>query len=350
MTARLPKYSISLLALTSVFFLLVFIDNYYPAGKIVAKTELCMGTIVEIKVPCEKKKDEPAFGAIIDEALSEVKRVEGLFSVYRDDSEVSKINSLKAGEELVLSEEVFALIEKSIEYSRLTSGAFDITVKPLVDLWKEAKKKNMPLAEDVARLLNSVGYDKVVLNREKRSIMFTVDGMGLDFGGIAKGYTSAMAMKILKDSGIKDAIVNPGGEMFCMGRKSAREMWRVGIKHPRAGGILFEIRLKDKAIATSGDYERFFVVDGRRYSHIIDPRSGYPVGDDVVSATVIADDPVVTDIIATALVISGEPGLKIAENMPGVDALLIIRSGKKLRTVTTKDFGEKYYVVAKDKL
>ncbi len=333
---------------------LIFLTAYIPfchnvSDRIIEETKFYMGTIVQIKVSINPKDDEMKARKDIDEAFKEIGRVENVFSTFKPYSEISKINRLKPNEGLMISDEAFWLIKKSIDYNKKTQGVFDITVKPLIDLWERAKRtKIIPKDEEIKEALTKVGSDYISLNSSDKTISFTRSGMGIDLGGVAKGYAADRAIKILRENGIKNAIVASGGDMYCLGRKSRRQTWKVGIQHPRnRNEILLKLALEDKSINTSGDYERFFVLNNRRYSHIIDPRTGYPIGDNVVSATVIAEDSATSDILATALCILGHKGLSIIKTMKGVDAILIINSNNTLIMEMSEGSKERYGISEK---
>lgn len=310
------------------------------AVRMVDATEFCMGTVVRIKVPLVSGMDETDIRRAMDMAFEEIARAESVFSIFREDSEISAINRLGPGEKLNISREVYDLIEKSVEYSKKTQGAFDITVKPLVDLWGRAKAdRKLPSDDEVKTALLRVGYQYVELDRPGLSISFLRPGMALDMGGVAKGYAVDMAVKSLRESGVGNGIVSAGGDMYCLGRRSEQRPWRVGIRHPRDKGAIFkEVNVCDEAIDTSGDYEKYFILDGRRYSHIIDPRTGYPVGGDVASATVIAKDSATADILATSLCVLGRGGLDIAGSVEGVHAMIIMEKNGILKDEATDGF------------
>lgn len=335
--------------------LVSFVFLFYKVNSenlIIEKERFPMGTIVEIKVPVEDKERIKDTETAISKAFEEIERVENIFSVFKKDSEISRINNLKSGERLALSDEAFGLIEKAIEFNKKTEGAFDITIKPLVDLWNKAKIENrMPTDDELKAALAKVGSDKITLDKKERTISFEKEGMAIDMGGIAKGYATARAIKVLKECNIKNAIVNSGGDMYCLGSKSGKEMWRVGIQHPRKRNeVIFEIGLKDKAIDTSGDYEKFFIYNGKRYSHIIDPRTGYPIGDNAVSATIIAEDSVTADALATALCILGRKGLEIINSMKDVDVIIILKEGDRLKSGMSEGLERRYGIVKKKSL
>ncbi|MBN2452887.1 MAG: FAD:protein FMN transferase [Candidatus Omnitrophica bacterium] len=327
----------------------VFMPPGFNAGApLMERERLLMGTIVRIKAPVGRiDGGKERVGFAIGKALDEIARIEGVFSVHKPDSEISRINRLRKGEVLKISDEVFGLIEKSVEYSARTKGAFDITVKPLADLWREAGAAGrLPLEAEVDAARAKVGYRYIALDKSAGTVSFARDGMSLDMGGVGKGYASDAAAKILRENGVADAIINPGGDVYCMGRRSTKSPWNVGIKNPRDKNELFlEIALKDMAIDTAGDYEKYFLLDGKRYSHIIDPRTGYPAGDDVISASVIAPDAVTADILATALCVLGRDGLKIVR-AEGLDAVIVFGEGGAFGTEMTEGFKKRYDVKA----
>jgi thiamine biosynthesis lipoprotein len=284
-------------------------------------------------------------------AFEEMERIESVFSVYRPDSEICRINSSAAGGPVRVDKEAFGLIARAVEYSRATEGAFDITVKPPVDLWRDAGKKGvLPSEEEIKETLSRTGYERLILDRSAGTVLFEKEGMGLDLGGIAKGYAVERAVRVLRENGVENAVVSCGGAVYSMGRRSKNRPWKIGVQHPRQKRrIIFDIFLKDRAVDTSGDYERFFILDGRRYSHIIDPRTGMPVGDDAVSATVITGDSVAADAFATALCVLGRRGLDLVDSLEGVDAILVSRDGSRLEVAMTKGLEERYVIVRKEK-
>ena len=335
--------------LIALVFIIFLVHNDTP---VVEKERIFMGTMVQIKAPVPPGGNSKDIGRAIDSAFVEIARVEGVFSVYKSDSEISKINRLKKGELLKISAETFGLIEKSLKYSKITGGAFDITVKPLVNIWAKAKvEKKLPLPGDIRDAVAKVGSNDIVLDKAAGTISFKKEGMAIDLGGVAKGYATDRAIIALKGSGVKDAIVNSGGDLYCMGRRSAKRSWTVGIQHPRSSGKIFlELQLTDKAVDTSGDYEKYFMLDGKRYSHIIDPRTGYPIGDGTVSASVIAGDSTTADILATALCVLGAEGLNIIDINRGEDAVIVIKKDGKMTSVMTTGLTGRYDVKKKSEL
>ena len=329
---------------------LFYVWSYFTGEVMIERQRVYMDTIVQIKVP--------ATGATVnltDEAIGkafrEIERIEGLFSAFKYDSQVSAINALKPGELLALSDEAFRIIKKSVDYSAKTGGAFDITVKPLVDLWDYTLSAGtVPAKERLTAILGSVGSKRIVLDPARRTISFPAEGMGIDLGGVAKGYAADRAIDVLLKNGIHNAIVNCGGDMYCLGRKSKDELWKVGIQHPRRKDrTIMELSIQDKAIVTSGDYERYTMVGDTRFSHILDPRTGWPIGDTVMSATVIADDATAADMLATALCVVGIDGLKIIESTKGADAILVLKDGDGFKVEMTKGLGKRYDIASEEK-
>ncbi|MFH1189562.1 MAG: FAD:protein FMN transferase [Candidatus Omnitrophota bacterium] len=340
----------SLLSLISVP-ALIWLHGCSYNPPVIEKECLLMGTVVRIQAAVgggvgAKKADEA-----VDKAFEEMVRVEGIFSAYDASSEVSAVNRLAKGEEAKVSAEAFYLINRAIEYGQKTNGAFDITVKPLIDLWAKAKSEGkVPAEADIREAMEKTGPGSVMLDKSRHTVLFAKSGMALDLGGVAKGYAVARAVKVLKESGIKSAIVHAGGDMYCLGYKVGRRPWKVGIRHPRdSRAIVYELEVKDKSVDTSGDYERYFMIGNKRYSHIIDPRTGMPVGDDIVSVTVIADDPAIGDMYSTALCVLGEDGMRLAEK-EGIDVALVRKSGAGYKVLMTEGFIKRYNAKEKSKL
>jgi len=273
-------------------------------------TQLMMGTFIEVVSP-DKRADIIVFG--------EIKRVEKLLSKYDPESEISRLNS---GKELKLSPETYFILKKSFEFWQLTGGAFDVTVGPLVDIWGFTDKKpRIPETAQIKSALSRVGMDKIVFNDSDNMVKFSVPGMEIDLGGIAKGYALDCAVKKLKENGVKICLINAGGQVAAIGKKYGRP-WRIGIKHPRSGvskGPAGLVLLSDGSISTSGDYEQYFIQAKHRYSHIIDPKTGMPSQSRITAVTVKAPDGLTADALSTAVYVLGEEkGRKLIGAIPGI--------------------------------
>lgn len=311
------------------------------------KSVIAMGTMVRIKVPLTEGISRRIADGGIGGAIDEIRRVERLFSAFSADSEISRINATGKGRSVKVQPEVFDLIVRAVKFSESTGGAFDITVKPLVDLWSAARKDlRVPSETEIRAALEKVGFRNLILDKAAGTLIFAKDGMAIDMAGIAKGYAADRAAKTLLDHGIANAVVDCGGDMRCIGRRSKPDRWRVAVRHPRQKGSTFlQLELEDAAIDTSGDYERFFTVEGRRYSHIIDPRTGYPVGDDIVSASVIAADSVTADALATAICVLGLEGSRSARSADGISAVVVYVDNGRLKADIPDGFMERYAAV-----
>ncbi len=283
-----------------------------------------MGTLA--KVEFESNSDLSA-QELINMTVAEMQRIDQVMSPFKANSEISRINRLAIHSPQVLTEEMFNLIRKSIDYSELTNGAFDITFSSLGYLY-DYRKHLKPSAEQQQKLSKAINYRSIKLNSSRHSVLFTNPHTKIDFGGIAKGYAVDRCIDILKAKGIKNAFVNAGGDSRVIGRKNNR-MWYVGVRHPRdPQKLIVNIPLEDLAISTSGDYERFFTEKGIRYHHIIDPNTGDSARLSQ-SVTILADKSVDADALSTSIFVLGaEEGLKLINKIPGVSAIIIDESGR----------------------
>lgn len=269
------------------------------------ETQQIMGTFVTITVVADDSR-RAEVQAAVDRAFDAMREVDRLMSNYREDSEVSRINRGAFAAPVKVSGWTFAVIKRSIEVSRATDGAFDITVGPLMRLWRDAEKAGAPpSAEAINDALKKVGAaDKVLLDEEQKTVGFLVEGMEIDLGGIAKGYAVDRAVEALRAAGVS-AIVEAGGDLTAIGKNAGGRKWIVGVRNFfRREGHVERLALEDRSIATSGDYERYCEIGGRRYSHIIDPRTGMPVVG-AASVSVIGPDCETADALATAASVLG---------------------------------------------
>ncbi len=265
-------------------------------------TDYAMNTTVSIDVTAHKARE------LADKAIAEIKFLDSLMSATNPESDVYKLNHTDAGTYVRVSPEVFELIEKSIEISEKTDGAFDITVAPLCDLWNVGSANpSIPPKDKIEEALRLTDYKQVLLNTEDNSVALGKEGMSITLGAIAKGYTADRVCQLLRDGGAKEAIIDLGGNIYILGKEKT-----VGIQTPFAprGEYFDKVTVCDKAVVTSGPYERYFEKDGKIYHHIIDPFTGYPARDDRGSATVISENSALADALSTAVFISGKGVLK----------------------------------------
>ena len=275
------------------------------------ETQVLMGTFVEVLSP---SPDAPSV------AFTEIKRIENLMSKYNPHSEISKLNQLGS---LKASPDTYYILKKAAEFWRLSDGAFDITVGPLLDIWGfTSKQYRIPTKEKIKNALSLVGFDKIIFNDTDNTVKFKVRGMKIDLGGIAKGYAVDCAIKKLKEKGISSCLINAGGQIYCLGDNFGKP-WNVAIKNPRGNGVVDYLKLKNQAVSTSGDYEQYFIKAKHRYSHIFNPKTGYPADSDLACVTVVAQDGLTSDALSTSIFILGKTGEQdFAKRFPGVKIIV----------------------------
>ncbi|MBN1816553.1 MAG: FAD:protein FMN transferase [Sedimentisphaerales bacterium] len=282
-----------------------------------------MGTFAHFVVVTE---DEPTARKCFDTALQECIRIDNRMSDYKADSELSAVNRSAFEKAVPVSQELYHLIETSLDYSKRTEGAFDITIGPLVDLWRKAgAEQRQPSQEELNVARAKVGSDKLILDPANHSIRFAVKGMRLDLGGIAKGYAIDRAVQAIKDTGALGGLADIGGDLKCFGMPPpGKQYWTIGLQDPqKEEDILLKLGLNEIAVATSGDYRRFILVGPQRHSHIINPATR-DSAKGLTSVTVIAPSAVDADALATAVTVLGaDKGLHLIETIPGAEAILI---------------------------
>lgn len=311
-----------------VFYSLVFIFITGCANQPLYKeTRIVMDTFGEISCYGPSKADAVK---AMDAAFKEMERIEHVFSKFNKDSEISRINSQAGAEDVITNPEVLKLIQDSIYYSNISEGSFDITVGPLMQIWGFVHKNNsIPDRQTIEGTLRHVGYKKISIDPEKLSIRFLDKETRIDLGAIAKGYAVDRAKDVLISHGIKNALVNLGGNIFALGQAPGRISWNIGVEDPRnKARLLWRLRLKDRAVSTSGNYERFFILNGKRYSHIINPITGQPC-QGIISVTVVTDSAESCDALSTAIFVMGEEkGLKLARSIKDIQVLILKEDGK----------------------
>jgi len=283
----------------------------------------------------------------IDAAYTRIDEIEQMASSAISTSDVSKINAAAGKEYVVVHPEIIKIIKTSLIYSKLSKGAFDITISPLITLWGiGTPTEKIPTAAQIKEKLALVNYKNISINDADNSVKLMKPGMAIDLGGIAKGFTADEVIKIFKDYGIKTALINLGGSsIYTMGEKPDKTLWSVGIQHPRKErneGFVGIIKMPQSALSTSGDYERFFIKDGKRYHHILDPATGYPAYAGVMSDTVIIDSSIpdcnmLADILTKLTFVSGvDKGLKIIDNLKGISCMALTTDYKIYKSTNWK--------------
>lgn len=249
----------------------------------------------------------PALTAAVNAAFAEVERVEALMSEWRPSSAISAINAAAGKAPVTVPAEVIALVRRSLQIAEQTQGAFDPTWAALRGIWDfKAKPPVLPLRSTLDAAIARIDYRAVQVGPE--TVFLRKPGMALGLGGIAKGYGIDRAVGVLRAHGLARFIVDGGGDLYAAGEKAPGEPWQIGVRHPRDGGLLGEVTLRDAALVTSGDYERFFELGGQRYHHIIDVRTGLPARASV-SVSIIAPDATTADAWATGVFVLGPSAL-----------------------------------------
>ncbi|MCF7913922.1 MAG: FAD:protein FMN transferase [Spirochaetaceae bacterium] len=342
--------------LLSAFLILAFSSCQQSSPERISETDFALGTTCSVQLYGTQYKDKLA------PALAIATEIEDKMSAHTEDSEVAEINR-KAGDEPVeVSEETFNLIARAKEFSAIGNGVFDLTVGPLVELWDIGSgEETVPDAEQIEAALQKVNYKDIELipagqrseegnEKVKRPRVYLQrPGMRIDLGAIAKGYAADRMVEYLKSQGVEYGIVNLGGNVYAFGEKHNNSVWKIGIQSPEdaRGNYLGVVELVDKAVVTSGKYERYFIEDGVRYHHILDTEDGFPIEKDLASVSIISADATEADALSTLVFGLGlEKGLEFTEQRPGVDSILVTEDNtvfttSGLRTsfeLTDKDF------------
>jgi len=283
--------------------------------ELVRRSEPLLGTFVTVTVYAPTRAQGIA---VISAAFDEFRRVDALMSIHRPDSELSRLNARAASGPLAVSPDLFRVIAAAQEISEATEGSFDITVGPLADLWGFiGKEYRLPSRDELQGVLSRVNYRLVKLDPRQRTVHFLAPGVSLDLGGIAKGYAVDCAIEKLRSTGIAIAMVKAGADLRVMGAPPGQTRWTVQLEDPRKEGHRGKVPLRDAALSTSGNYENFFEINGVRYSHLLNPRTGQPV-QGIAACTVIAPTCMESDAMATACFVYGaaESLSKFGERYP----------------------------------
>jgi FAD:protein FMN transferase len=295
--------------------------------------QVSMGTTVEITLMGENE-EETRNAAL--QAFQEIKRIEQLMSPKIASGDVFRINQSAGMEWVHVSPETIEVIQKAKEISILSEGAFDITVGPLSQVWRTARGKGVPPSvEEVNKLLELVNFREISISPEGK-ILLGKKGMAIDLGGIAKGYAVDRAFETLRSLGHQNIIVNAGGDLRA-GGKRLNQLWTIGIQHPRnPDKILGKVSLADSAMTTSGDYEKFFMYEGKRYGHIFNPRDGFPA-EACQSVSILHKDCMTADALATAVFVLGPvKGYAMCQKLNGVGCLIVDKDEKIIFTPDLK--------------
>ena len=267
-------------------------------------------------------------------AFERVSEIDDLFNIYDEDSNVSRINREAGQGPVEVEDHTYTILDKSIEYAELSGGAFDPSIGALIKLWGWGSDNgpSLPSQEEIEATLPLINYEDILLDEAAQTVEFNQSEMMIDLGAIAKGYAGELATNHLEDAGIEAAFVNLGGNIVLLGDKPDGTPWRIGVQNPRSDrGELMGLVVADTdyydnrlAIATSGDYERYFEEDGEFYHHILSPFTGQSVDNGIASTTIVANDPVMADALSTGIFVLGiEEGLELAESIDDFEIIFV---------------------------
>jgi thiamine biosynthesis lipoprotein len=282
--------------------------------------------------------DDDAEAAASD-AVREMHRLEEVMSTWKEESDISKVNRTARNRPVKVSREMFILLNRAVSYSKITDGAFDVTALPVVKMWGfKGGEAKLPSNKEIFDAMMKVGWRMIVLDAVDTTVAL-YGGVTIDLAGIGKGFAVDRCVEILRDHGAESALIDLGGNMFAIGSPPGRDAWSIGIRDPEdSGGVIGKLFIRDEAVATSGNYENFVVIDGKKYGHIVDPRTGWTV-DHVLGVTVIASTATEADAMSTGMFVLGpEKGEETGKSLPGIRVVFAL-PGDVFEFVG--DFGEK---------
>lgn len=305
-------------------------------------TTFAMDTIMTFTI-----YDEDGEQLLID-AEQEVRRLERLFSVTMEDSEIARLNQNAGVTSISISQDTAALLQAGKEISAWTGGCYDMTVSPIVKAWGFTEEEHrVPTQEELDTLLPLVDSGGVILSETEQTAYLTKAGMAVDLGGIAKGYTSDAVTKLLRDSGVTSALIYLGGNISTLGTKPDGTLWKIAVENPLdATDYVGLMEVSDCSVITSGGYQRYFEQDGKRYHHIIDPSNGYPAESGLLSVTIISENGTKADGLSTALFVMGlEDALEFWRQNEGFEAIFVTEDG---RVVATEGIAQQFTFEGRD--
>ncbi|MGH1386998.1 FAD:protein FMN transferase [Kordia sp.] len=312
----------------SIFTYLICISFFVTTAQEPHKRTLkLMGSRFDITVTANTKKEANNY---IDLAVAEMSRIEKLISSWDKNSQTSLINKNAGIKAVKVDQELFDLIQRAIQISKLTNGAFDISYASMDRIWKfDGSMTTMPPAEIIKKSVSKVGYQNIIINAENQTVFLKLKGMKIGFGAIGKGYAADKAKALLKQKGVVSGIVNASGDLNTWGTQQNGEHWKVAIKNPLNKNKVFALLpIYESAVVTSGNYEKYVMFNDKRYTHIIDPRTGYP-SQGIVSVSVFASSAELADALATSIFVMGkEVGLDFINQLKGVECIIVDDLGK----------------------
>ncbi|WP_434303423.1 FAD:protein FMN transferase [Clostridium botulinum] len=314
---------------------LVFVGCDSKSEEPVSRETYLMGTIINIKA--YGKNADKAVQASVDK----ISDIENKMSLNISTSEINKINKNAGIAPVKVSKNTFDVVKASLIYSEKTKGSFDITVEPLVSLWGiGTDKAKIPSKDEINNALKLINYKDVVINEKESTIMLKRKDQAIDLGAIAKGYTADELKKVLLNYNVSSAFLNLGGNVYVLGNKSDKTPWKIGVQNPLKprGDYLGIVSVSDKSVVTSGNYERFFERNGKRYHHIFDTKTGYPAEKGLISVSIISNKSIDGDALSTSVYTLGlDEGKKLIESLKDVEAVFVTNDKKVYITSGLKD-------------
>jgi thiamine biosynthesis lipoprotein len=308
--------------------LCLLLTSIVSFGQIAHKRKLSMlGSPFEVTAVAN---DTIKANEYIDLAVAEVKRIEYLISDWIPTTQISQVNKNAGIQPIKVNAEVFELVERAIKISQITAGAFDISYASMDKIWKfDGSMKVMPTEEAIKKSVAKIGYKNIILDKKNQTVFLKSEGMKLGLGGIGQGYIADKVKDLLLSKGCKSGIVNVSGDINAWGKQPDGKLWNVGIVNPLNKNKIFAtFPLENSAVETSGSYEKYVIFNGKRYSHIIDPRTGYPATG-VVSVSVFAKQTEIADALATGIFVLGvEVGIDLVNQLKGVECIIVDDTGK----------------------
>ena len=308
-----------------IFFILISVKGF--SQEAFMRTLKLMGSRYEITVVVTNKEEGDRY---IDMAVSEINRIEKMISSWDPNSQTSAINNNAGITPVKVDPELFHLIERAIQISKITDGAFDISYAAMDKIWKfDGSLQEMPDDETIRKSVAKVGYKNIILNKDESTVFLKLPGMKIGFGAIGKGYSADMAKDLLMKNGVVAGMINASGDLNCWGKKPDGSPWLVGITNPLNKNKVFSwFPIENSAVVTSGNYEKFVILNGKRYTHIIDPRTGIPASG-LTSVSIFAPKAELADALATSVFVMGiETGIDLVNQLKGIECVIVDDQGK----------------------
>lgn len=290
------------------------------------KNIFLMDTIIDLKY--YGKNSEKA----MNESINKLREIDNNMSLSKSDSEIVKINNNAGKRSVKVNDGFLNVINKAIYYGRLSDGAFDISIRPVDKLWGiGTKNERIPKEKEIKENLKFVNYKNIETDNFNKTVFLRNKNMAIDLGGIAKGYAADELVKILKENNIKSGLINLGGNIYAYKKDKNDKPFNIGIQDPKEenGQTFAIIKVKNKSVVTSGNYERYFIKNGKRYHHIMDPKTGAPSESGIISSTIISDKSIDGDALSTATFILGvKKGMELINSLSGVEAIFVTNDNK----------------------